>query len=147
METVRTFHHRPYRIFGKYPVLRRFFSFLVMLASLLAMLAVLTVRQRFDDPDTWWHRKTGEVIWTIHTIPTTDLFSYTTIHHAWIPHEWLSQVLIYGAFRSGGYTGLTLWLCFSTAVLLIVVYTLCSLHSGDSKVALTLNEWNLYSAY
>ena len=117
-------------------VLKRFFSFPVMLASLLAMLAVLTVRSRFDDPDMWWHLKTGEVIWTTHTIPTTDLFSYTTNHHAWIPHEWLSQVLIYGAYRMGGYSGLMLWLCFFTASLLIAGYILCSLYSGNSKTAL-----------
>jgi hypothetical protein len=106
-----------------------------MLAGLLAMLAVLTVRERFDDPDMWWHLKTGEVIWTTHTIPTTDLFSYTTNHHAWIPHEWLSQVLMYGAYRLGGYSGLMLWLCFVTAALLIAGYTLCSLYSGNSKTA------------
>lgn len=119
-----------------FTVLRRIFSFPVMLAGLLAMLAVLTVRQRFDDPDMWWHLKTGEVTWTTHTIPTTDLFSYTTNHHAWIPHEWLSQVLIYGAYRLGGYSGLMLWLCFFTAALLIAGYTLCSLYSGNSKTAL-----------
>jgi hypothetical protein len=107
-----------------------------MLASLLAMLAVMTVRTRFHDPDMWWHLKTGEVIWTTHTIPTTDLFSYTTNHHAWIPHEWLSQVLIYGAYRLGGYSGLMLWLCFFTASLLIAGYILCSLYSGNSKTAL-----------
>ena len=106
-----------------------------MLASLLAMLAVMTVRQRFDDPDMWWHLKTGEVIWTTHTIPTTDLFSYTTNHHAWIPHEWLSQVLIYGAYRWGGYSGLMLWLCFFTTSLLIAGYILCSLYSGNPKTA------------
>ncbi len=106
-----------------------------MLVSLLAMLAVMTVRTRFHDPDMWWHLKTGEVIWTTHTIPTTDLFSYTTNHHAWIPHEWLSQVLIYGAYRLGGYSGLMLWLCFFTASLLIAGYILCSLYSGNSKTA------------
>lgn len=121
---------------ARIPVLRRLFSFPVMLAGLLAMLALLTVRQRFDDPDMWWHLKTGEVIWTTHTIPTTDLFSYTTNHHAWIPHEWLSQVLIYGAYRMGGYSGLMLWLCFFTASLLIAGYTFCSLYSGNSKTAL-----------
>src|SRR3979490_1429822 len=116
-------------------LLRRIFSFPVMLAGLLSVLAVLTVRQRFDDPDMWWHLKTGEVIWTTHTIPTTDLFSYTTNHHAWIPHEWLSQVLIYGAYRFGGYSGLMLWLCFFTTALLIGGYILCSLYSGNSKTA------------
>ena len=117
-------------------VLRRIFSFPVMLASLLALLAVLTVRERFDDPDMWWHLKTGEVIWATHSIPTTDLFSYTTNHHAWIPHEWLSELLIYGAYRFGGFSGLMLWLCFFTAALLIAGYILCSIYSGNSKTAL-----------
>jgi hypothetical protein len=116
-------------------VLRRILSFPVALASLLTMLAVVTVRPRFDDPDMWWHLKTGEVIWTTHTIPTSDLFSYTTNHHASIPHEWLSQALIYGAYRVGGYSGLMLWLCFFTAALLIAGYALCSLYSGNAKVA------------
>ena len=117
------------------PLLRRVFSFPVMLASLLALLGVATVRERFDDPDMWWHLKTGEVIWTTHTIPTTDLFSYTARNHFWIPHEWLSEVLIYGAYRFGGYTGLMVWLCFFTALLLIAGYVLCSLYSGNSKTA------------
>jgi hypothetical protein len=107
-----------------------------MLAVLLVLLAVLTDRSRFHDPDMWWHLKTGEVIWTTHIIPTTDLFSYTTNHHASIPHEWLSQVLIYGAYRLGGYSGLMLWLCFFTASLLIGGYILCSLYSANSKTAL-----------
>jgi hypothetical protein len=116
-------------------VLRRIFSFPVMLACLLAMLAVATVRERFDDPDMWWHLKIGEVIWTTHTIPATDLFSYTTNHHASITHEWLSELLIYGAYRFGGYSGLMLWLCFFTSALLIAGYALCSLYSGNAKVA------------
>ncbi len=106
-----------------------------MLASLLAMLAVVTVRARFNDPDMWWHLKTGEVIWTTHVIPTTDLFSYTTNHHMWIPHEWLSQLMIYGAYRWGGYSGLMLWLCCFTVLLLLAGYILCSLYSGNSKTA------------
>jgi hypothetical protein len=107
-----------------------------MLASLLMVLAVCTVRSRFDDPDLWWNLKTGEVIWTSHSIPVTDLFSYTTHHHAWIPHEWLAQLAIYGAYHCwGGYRGLMLLLCALTSVLLIAGYVLCSLYSGNAKVA------------
>ena len=116
-------------------VLRRAASFPVMLSSLLAVLGVLTVRSRFDDPDMWWHLKTGQIIWTTRTIPTTDLFSYVTHHHAWVPHEWLSQVLIYGAYRLSGYTGLMLWLCLLTSAVLIAGYVLCSVYSGNAKVA------------
>ena len=56
-------------------LVRRLFSFPVMLAGMLVVLAVLTVRARFNDPDMWWHLKTGEIIWNTHTIPTVDLFS------------------------------------------------------------------------
>jgi hypothetical protein len=114
--------------------LRSVFSFPVMLASLLIVLAMLTVRSRFNDPDMWWHLKTGEVIWTTHSIPTTDLFSYTAGHQAFVPQEWLSQVLIYSAYRYAGYSGLMIWLCFFTSALLIAGYALCSLYSGNAKV-------------
>lgn len=116
-------------------VVRKVFSFPVAVASLLMTLAVLTVRSRFDDPDMWWHLKTGQRIWTTHTIPTTDIFSYTTNHHAWVPHEWLSQVLIYGAYRFGGYSGLMLWLCFFTTAILVAGYGLCCIYSGNAKVS------------
>jgi hypothetical protein len=106
-----------------------------MLSCLLSVLGVLTVRSRFDDPDTWWHLKTGQIIWTTHIIPTTDVFSYVTNHHAWVPHEWLSQVLIYGAYRLGGYSGLMLWLCLLTSAVLIAGYLLCSVYSRNAKVA------------
>jgi hypothetical protein len=115
-------------------VVRSIFSLPVFLGAMLVVLAVLSVRGRFDDPDMWWHLKMGQIIWTTHSIPTTDLFSYTTHHHAWVPHEWLSQVLIYAAYRWGGYSGLMLWLCFFTAALFIAGYALCSLYSGNAKV-------------
>ena len=98
------------------------------------MLAVVTVRSRFDDPDMWWHLKSGEIISTTTIIPTTDIFSYTTNHHASVPHEWLSQVFIYGAYKAGGYSGLMLWLCILTSCLLVAGYALCSLYSGNAKV-------------
>jgi hypothetical protein len=114
---------------------RRVFSFQGMLAGILLVLSVLTVRGRFNDPDLWWNLKTGEVIWTTHTVPVTDLFSYTTNHHAWIPHEWLAQLVLYGAYKAGGYTGLMLLLLGLTWALLAIGYWLCSIYSGNSKVA------------
>ena len=120
---------------SRFGVLRSVFSFPVMVAGLLSLLGVLTVRSRFDDPDMWWHLKTGQIIWSAHKIPTTDIFSYTTNHHAWVPHEWLSQTLIYGAYRFGGYQGLMLWLCFFTAAILIAGYAWCSIYSKNVKVS------------
>lgn len=116
-------------------MLQRVFSFPVMLAALLVVLSVLTVRSRFDDLDMWWHLKTGEIIWKTHTIPLADIFSYTTNHQALIPQEWLAQLAIYVAYHWGGYSGLMVWLCFFTSALLIAGYLLCALYSGNAKVA------------
>jgi len=116
-------------------MLRLVFSFPVVLVCMLVPLTVLTLRSRFSDPDMWWHLKMGEIIWTTHHIPTVDLFSYTARHHAWVPHEWLSQLTIYAAYRAGGYSGLMAWLCILSVVLLIAGYVLCSIYSGNSKVA------------
>jgi len=115
--------------------MQRIFSFPAMLASLLVPLSVLTVSQRFDDPDMWWHLKMGEIITTTHRIPTTDIFSYTTGHHAYTAHEWLSQVFIYSAYRLGGYSGLMIWLCVLTSAVFVAGYGLCWLYSENAKVA------------
>ena len=117
-------------------IVRALFSFPAMLSLALAVLTVLTVSQRFNDPDLWWHLKTGEIIWTTHSIPQTDLFSFTTNHHAWTDHEWLSQVTLYGAWKVAGYSGLMLWLCVLASLIFIGQYALCSLYSGNAKVAL-----------
>ncbi|MGH9645428.1 MAG: hypothetical protein ACRD4E_01315 [Bryobacteraceae bacterium] len=106
-----------------------------MLASTLVALAILTVRSRFNDPDLWWHLRTGQLIWTNRAVPRTDLLSFTTGQYAWVPQEWLSQLSIYIAWRAADYRGLMLWLCLLTAALLVFQYVLCSLYSGNAKVA------------
>lgn len=115
--------------------LRAAFSFPVLIAFLVSLLGVLTVRSRFNDPDMWWHLRTGKVIWTTHVIPITDIYSFTTNHHAYVPQEWLSQVLIYGAYKLGGYFGLMVWLCLATIAILVTGYLLCALYSRNAKVA------------
>jgi hypothetical protein len=114
----------------------RAFSFPVMLAVSLIVLSVFSVQDRFSDPDLWWHLKTGEIIWNTHSIPSSDVFSYTANGSAWTAHEWFSQVLIYGAWKVAGYRGLMGLLCTLTALLLIVQYRLISLYSGNAKIAL-----------
>lgn len=115
--------------------MRRTFSFPVALAFLLIVLAVLTVRGRFDDPDMWWHLKMGQIIWTTHSIPLHDLFSYTTNHYATVPQEWLGELSIYFAYKLAGLSGMMLWLCVFSSALLIAGYVLCCIYSGNLKVA------------
>lgn len=121
----------------------RLCSFPVMLAAALAALAVLTVRSRFNDPDLWWHLRTGQIMWVTHAIPRTDLLSYTTNQHPWVAHEWLSQLSMYAAWKAGDYTGLMLWFCIVTTAFLVIQYASCSLYSGNARVAFlgALTTW------
>jgi hypothetical protein len=116
-------------------ILRKSFSFPVAMCSLLAALAVITVRDHFDNNDLWWHLKIGQVIWTTHTIPTRDLFSYSAFHYPLVPQEWLSEVSIYCAYLLGGLRGLMAWFCIASALLLILGYLLSWFYSGNAKVA------------
>jgi len=77
----------------------------------------------------------GQVIFTTHSIPTHDLFSYTARLHSLVPQEWLSELIIYCAYVIGGYSGLMALFCLLASALVVAGYVLCRLHSGNAKVA------------
>jgi hypothetical protein len=75
--------------------LPRFFTIAVLLTMLIAAIQPVT------DPDFWWHVTTGNWILSHHTVPHTDLFTYTVPTHRWITHEWLSEVLVAVLYAAG----------------------------------------------
>jgi hypothetical protein len=62
--------------------------------------------QLFNDADTWWHLAAGNWILAHGAVPSRDVFTYTFAGTPWQAHEWLSEVLMAGAFRTGGWTAL-----------------------------------------
>jgi hypothetical protein len=66
------------------------------------LLCVLPVTSAIRDPDFWWHLRTGELILDRHGLIDTDPFTYTVASHHWTMHEWLTEVLFAGLYRSGG---------------------------------------------
>jgi hypothetical protein len=69
-------------------------------AVFVSILAVAAV-PRFD-ADFWWHLYTGMHILSS-GVPTHDFLSFTAKGHVWIDHEWLSEVLLYGAAKLGAF--------------------------------------------
>jgi hypothetical protein len=106
------------------------------LVCAFVVLSVLTVSQRFADPDLWLHLKVGETIWQTRTIPGHDLFSYTASGQAYPAHEWLGQLMMYVFYRMGGYVGVMLWLCVLASAVVVGLYVLCALYSGDHMAGL-----------
>jgi hypothetical protein len=56
-----------------------------------------------NDPDTFWHIRTGQWILDHAQVPTDDIFSYTAAGKPWISSEWLSEVFFATAFKFGGW--------------------------------------------
>ncbi len=60
------------------------------------------------DPDTQWHVAVGNWIMAHGAVPRVDIYSFTFTGQPWIAKEWLSQILLAGAFDLGGWGGVVL---------------------------------------
>jgi hypothetical protein len=89
------------------------------------------------DPDYFWHLKTGELIVTDLSVPTTDPFSFTKEGAHWVAHEWLGEAIIYLAVSAGGY-GLALALFSGVALGALLLTYRTSLTLGASRNAALL---------
>jgi len=77
------------------------------------------------DPDLWWHVRTGEAIVDQGGLPQFDEWSFTASEAEWTNHEWLTDVIFYGAYNAGGDIGLLLlrnMLFVAIVAGLVVVY-------------------------
>src|SRR6266567_3107136 len=74
--------------------------------AVLAAMPIKLLARRLQDPDLWWHLKTGALIVRNHAIPAVDPFSYTAAGKHWIVQEWLSEVILYGIHKAFGLYGI-----------------------------------------
>ncbi|HSZ21186.1 MAG TPA: hypothetical protein VK770_15435 [Candidatus Acidoferrum sp.] len=89
----------------------------------------------FVDPDVWWHIKQGEYILATRHLPTQDIYSLTLSGKPWFAYEWLGDVLLATMYRLGGMRGLDVLLMVLGSAILIGLYTLAAIRSGNSKAA------------
>jgi len=114
-------------------LLQRIFSFPAMLASMLVGAVFVAGRGFHVDPDMWWHIKVGDVILKTHHWPTTDPYSFTVSGQPWLAYEWLGEVLFAAVYRLGGIRGLDALLIAMGAAIVLALYALTTIRSGNSK--------------
>lgn len=74
------------------------------LFTALLFIAIATMSTReISDPDFWWHLRTGQYIVETRAIPHADPFSLTRTGHAWVTHEWLTEVFLYALYALGSF--------------------------------------------
>jgi hypothetical protein len=107
---------------------RRIFTFPAAILSLLIFLiAYAGDKFEINEPDIWWHLRNAKQILMTHSFPRFDTYSFTSAGSAWIDHEWLSELIYYGAFKALGLRGIVL-LFFGISVL-----TFCALYYLSCK--------------
>jgi hypothetical protein len=61
------------------------------------------------DGDIGWHIRTGQYILSTHTVPHTDLFSFSRAGQPWFAWEWLSDIVFALLYGAAGLKGVVLF--------------------------------------
>lgn len=77
-----------------------------------------------NDPDLWWHLRTGQWIVEHQAWPLTDVFSQVGQGKPWIAYSWLFEVMLYGVFAKFGLAGIL----GMTALLALAIVAALVLH-------------------
>ena len=93
-----------------------------LLTILLAAPALICLHSAVaNDPDIWWHLRTGEWIAQHHSVPRIDPFSGPNAGKPWPAYSWLFELLTYGLFQRFGLTSIV---GYSVAMLLLITTAL-----------------------
>ncbi len=104
---------------------------------LILIFLIKVVNGQFDDPDFYWHLKTGEYIVAHGGLPQADMFSHTNAGRPWVLHEWLFQVFIYLVHAAAGDWGIRIFVALMLTACFGVCYAICArLLDGDQAKAL-----------
>jgi hypothetical protein len=70
-------------------------------------IATAVALQLSSDPDLWGHLRSGQDFLSTLTVPSSDVYSFTS-DRSWINHEWLTDVVLASVYRSGGTVALAI---------------------------------------
>lgn len=99
---------------------------LAVVTLFVAIATMVTSTGQPADTDTWWHLKTGQLIWQQGRIPLSDPFSHTVAGAPWIDHGWLVQAILWPFYQAFGLGGLALLLAAAITLTFAIVYKQCA---------------------
>jgi len=98
---------------------------LLVAVLFVAIFTMVAARGQPADTDTWWHLKSGQLMWETGQILRADPFSHTVIGRPWIDHGWLVQVILWPIYQAAGLPGLALLLAVIVTAAFALVYRQC----------------------
>jgi hypothetical protein len=110
-----------------------------MLVLLFAAPALMCVHAAScNDPDVWWHLRTGQWILEHRAVPHADPFSRSGISRPWAAYSWLFEVGVLGLFQRLGLTGLVVYSAALVLAITAALYRMISRLQADFSVAVLL---------
>ncbi|MBV2235279.1 MAG: hypothetical protein KUL75_07000 [Sterolibacterium sp.] len=111
---------------------------LPLAAVVLAFLFLLRLALPFNfDPDFWWHLRTGEAFLNAGTLHAHDVFSYASKPELGVLAEWLSQIVLWLIYRTGGLPLTNLFVAAVVTLYCALTYRSChKLLQGDEGKAI-----------
>jgi len=97
---------------------------MVLVGSVLIASLGLLIRP-VADADFWLHVRTGQWIIVHRALPAHDLFTYTVTGHAWVNHEYLTEVLLWLLRSATGLAGVSVAFGAMTWLGLVLVTAAC----------------------
>ena len=92
----------------------------VLVYSIPAFQALLPV----EDPDLWWHLRTGQWIVENHAVPFQDYFSAYGMGKTWIAYSWLFELIIYAIYSAVGLIGIVIFTLLMSLLITLVLHAL-----------------------
>lgn len=110
----------------------------LLLTLLFAVPALMVVYSGcIQDPDLWWHLRTGQWIVQHHAIPHVDTFSRFSVGKPWEAYSWLYELLVYGLFSKLGLAGIVIYTAgMLLAILVALRHLIQRMQTDFSQVAL-----------
>lgn len=101
---------------------------LLILFSVIFIVFSLSLLRTINDPDFFWHLKTGEWIWQNRSLPSQDPFSFTSVGvktdrlRLVMTSYWLSEILYYSFYLTTGMSGIILMRFVIVGALIYAMY-------------------------
>lgn len=77
-----------------------------------------------DDPDLWWHLRTGQWILQHGYVPMVDTFSTYGMGKPWIAYSWLFEIIIYVIYSMSGLIGIVIFTMLMSLLIALTVHAL-----------------------
>jgi len=93
-----------------------------------------------NDPDTYLHIAAGRWMLAHGALPVDDPFSHSFAGAAWVPHEWLAEVVLAAVFWAAGWSGLVVLAaaCFGATMAILTRFLLRHCEPFSALIAATL---------